>query len=266
MLPIDWPIHPRKPSDVRRAYNSYLEFRSALAASDSLYPLMIKTVSLVRPGQKRLLAKQSTDIVIDGFPRSANTYFVSFFELAQQRKEIEIARHLHESYQFRYAERHGIPCVVLVRNPKDAIVSAILRDGRASIAVLARNYSRFYTNLLEHHRRSVIAPFQTVIDDANTIISAVNKSYGTSFLLLPEDQKADVLAEVNRKDRLAFGTSRPEVTRAALPSAAKKTAAKAIEGSLLSQHADALDNANAIYEAVMAKARTADPDVRPPCP
>ena len=34
---------------MHRAYNSYLEFRSAVAASDSLYPLMIKTVSLVRP-------------------------------------------------------------------------------------------------------------------------------------------------------------------------------------------------------------------------
>lgn len=251
---------------MRRAYNSYLELRSTLAASDSLYPLMIKTVSLVRPGQERLLVKRNSDIVIDGFPRSANTYFVSFFELAQQSKSIRIARHLHESYQFRFAERHDIPCVVLVRQPKDAIVSAVLRDKRASIAALARNYSRFYTNLLEHHRRAVIAPFQTVITDANKIISAVNKRYGTAFFLLPDDQKADVLAEVSRKDRLAFGTNRPDATRAALPSTAKKGAAKAIERSLLSEHARALDNANAVYEAVVAKARTADPSVGPPRP
>lgn len=130
-------------------YNRYLEARSIIAGSDLLYPIMINIIALVRPRQKDLMACKTHEIIIDGFPRSANTYFASFFEIAQGRPLL-IGHHMHESYQIRIAEKYGIPAVILIRAPLDAVSSAILREPRLDPNTSLRNYIRFYQNVHKH--------------------------------------------------------------------------------------------------------------------
>lgn len=234
-------------------HSLYSEARSTLAASNTLYPLMINAVSLVRPRQRALMAKSTTEIVIDGFPRSANTYFVSLFEIAQ-RRPIEIAHHLHESYQIRFAEQRRLPCVLLIRRPADAIASAVLRHRRSDMGALIRNYVRFYRNALACHDRAVIAPFEIVTADANQIIAALNRSYGTGFLQLPPSELAQVRKAVEQKDKVAFGTETLDETRAAAPSERKRSLGRAIKDRLTSEHARPLQEANEVFEEVIGRA------------
>lgn len=235
---------------LRRLYNAYLSIRSQLAESDIAYRLLITAVSLVRPNQKYLIASHNSEIVIDGFPRSANTFFVSFVEIAQDRP-VRIGRHLHESWQFRFAEKHNIPCVVLIREPLAAVTSAVLRDPRADARTLLNNYVRLYENMLEHRKRAVIAPFEVVVKDANRIIAALNKVYGSKFKLMTEDRSLLVAEEVKSKDQAAFRSKILDQTRIAAPSEAKRHASAVIRAEIEDRLGAELSKASLVYQKVL---------------
>lgn len=233
------------------AYNMYLSFRSRLAAHDTAYSLFIQLWSLLRPKKRRLIASLQSEIVIDGFPRSANTYFVSFFEIAQGRP-VQVGHHLHESWQFRFAEKHEIPCVVLIREPLAAVSSAMLRDPRVAPDTLLNNYVRLYKNLLRHRKKAVIAPFDVIIEDANQIISAVNRTYGTKFKLMNTEWHGAVADRVAAKDRAHFGSQVLDPIRIAAPSKAKKAVAEQLRSDIKAKHADDLARAREVYEKIMS--------------
>lgn len=212
----------------RLLYNVYMEGRSIASRHDWLYRPLIRGLSVLRPKDRAFLASTDTEIVIEGFPRSANTYFVAFFAVAQGRP-VRIARHLHESYQVRFAEKQRIPCVVLVRQPLDALVSALMRDTRKSPTSILRNYLRFYREVLRIRKMAVIASFDTAINDANLIIEEVNGVYGTSFALLSPHEIHRVPQEVEAMDREAFDTKELDPLRIASPSEQKRIAKAQIE-------------------------------------
>ena len=204
-------------------YTAYLEARAILARSDTIYPLFIDAVSLLRPHQRDLLVRRSSELVVGGFPRSANTYFVSAFELAQGRP-VRLARHLHESYPIRFAERHGIPCVVLIRAPLDSVVSALLLDPRMRPRPLLRNYLRLYSEVLKVRKNAVIAPFDIVTGDVNAVIRKLNERYRTNFRTLQQGSGHLVQAEIAKKDMRALGGTTLDPVRIAAPSPEKSRA------------------------------------------
>ncbi|MEW6059376.1 MAG: hypothetical protein AB1551_04425, partial [Actinomycetota bacterium] len=67
----------------------------------------------------------STDLVIEGYPRSANTLAVSAISAAQPGP-IRIAHHLHAPGHVIAAIRRGVPVLVLVREPEEAVIGLTL--------------------------------------------------------------------------------------------------------------------------------------------
>ena len=67
---------------------------------------------------------KDTQICIEGFPRSGNTYSVSAFKLAN--KGIKISHHLHVPAQVLLAVQYQIPTIVVIRNPLDAVTSLLI--------------------------------------------------------------------------------------------------------------------------------------------
>src|SRR5580658_8003661 len=57
-----------------------------------------------------------TELVIDGFTRSATTFAVYAFQLAQDTP-VQLAHHLHAPAQLIRAARRGVPAVALIRKP-----------------------------------------------------------------------------------------------------------------------------------------------------
>lgn len=70
---------------------------------------------------KSLLVNEDTDIVIEGYPRSANTFAVAAFEIAQG-KPSKIARHTHAIAQLKRAAALKLPTLVIIREPEQAIL------------------------------------------------------------------------------------------------------------------------------------------------
>ncbi|HEX9064474.1 MAG TPA: hypothetical protein VF843_05165, partial [Streptosporangiaceae bacterium] len=123
---------------------------------------------------------RTTEIVIEGFPRSGNTFAVVAFRQAQGR-EIKMAHHLHAAAQIKRAARLDVPAVVLIRDPSEAIPSLMVRDPHASARWALRSYIRFYSAVVPYLEKTVVAPFATVTSDLASIIRVVNKRYGTAF-------------------------------------------------------------------------------------
>ena len=144
------------------------------------YPALFMPYMRLRGRNTRLLAGSSTEIVIEGYPRSGNTFAVVAFRLAQNR-DVRIAHHLHAPAQVIWAVRRRLPALVLIRKPADAVLSLLIRDPSASVTHEIRRYTRFYGALGPYRNGFVLAAFEEVVSDFGTMIDRVNVKFSTSF-------------------------------------------------------------------------------------
>ena len=127
------------------------------------------------------LVYENTDIVIEGFGRSANTFAVIAFELSQERK-VKIAHHLHVPAQIIRAAKLNIPIILLIRHPVDAIISILIRENEISASQALSRYISFYSRVLGYHQRYILATFEDVIKDFGVVVSKLNKKFNTNFV------------------------------------------------------------------------------------
>jgi hypothetical protein len=209
------------------------------------HPSLYFPVFRRRNGYRRLLVDEHTDLCIDGFPRSANRFAVGAFEHAQE-SDISIAHHTHVPAQLLRATVLGIPTVVLIRDPVDAIISsrgleiqiAAVNDRpeppmHVSFGQRLQAWIDFYRCVEPCTNRMVVAPFDTVIQDMGSIIDAINRNFGTSFArfvhseadlsairsgrgyhALPSRKRDDLKQQSRRRYHRELGPSHPLVCRA----------------------------------------------------
>jgi hypothetical protein len=121
----------------------------------------------------------ATDIVIDGYPRSGNTFAVAAFDFAQDGR-VRIAHHIHAPAHVIAGVRAGVPVLVLVREPEEAVLSYVIRR-HIPIRQALRGYRRFYRPLLRYRNAFVVGTFEQVTTDFGAVIRDVNRRFGTRF-------------------------------------------------------------------------------------
>lgn len=142
------------------------------------------------PGNR--ITSVKTEIVIEGYPRSANSFAVQAFLAAQERNDIEIGNHTHSPANILRGVELGKPVLVLIRLPKDAILGSVVyqsvQDGilpdkywKSLIQLHACRYLKFYKALKGTHDKIVVASFKEVVDDFGAVIVEINQKFGTDF-------------------------------------------------------------------------------------
>lgn len=121
-----------------------------------------------------------TDIVIDAFPRSGNSFATVAFQTAQTRK-VAVAHHFHAAASILYAAQRSIPALTFIRNPDDACVSFALFRRTADLRLVFQEYLAFYELILPVRRKLFVARFETVIRDFGLVTERVNEVYRTAF-------------------------------------------------------------------------------------
>ena len=133
------------------------------------------------PGNTRPTpVRRTTAVVIEGQPRSANTFAVIAFRLAQDRP-VEIAHHLHAASQVLAAVRSNVPALVLIRQPEEVVLSRVISHPPITAAQALTDYIRFHEALLPERDWFVLAPFEQVTSDFGPVIKALNQRFGTQF-------------------------------------------------------------------------------------
>lgn len=157
----------------------YLRIRRRTRNVISSYPFLY--LPLVSMTKSEGIIRRDTEIVIEGFPRSANSFAEAAFRLAQSRP-VKIAHHCHAAAQVIAASRWGIPALVLFRAPDDAIVSLRL----AALSSLSakgdyREYNRFYNSILPYREDYILASFESVTKRFHHITKRINERFHTEF-------------------------------------------------------------------------------------
>ena len=163
-----------------------LAFSFPLRSFFGRYPLLFYSFYGLIPKNRMLSVNRNTQLVIEGFPRSANTFAVVAFNKAQPTK-LQIAHHMHVPAQIIKAVQKKIPTIVLIRNPKDAVVSLVMYDSRISLAQALKCYISFYQTIYIYRAKYVVARFEEVINNYSNVIDKTNHKFRTDFITPAHD-------------------------------------------------------------------------------
>ena len=86
----------------------------------------------------------------------------------------------------RRAVRLGLPTLVLIRRPTDAVTSYLVRRPTLTPDDALLEYLDFYRTAWPARDGFVVAPFEPVVSDFGAVIDRVNERFGTSFVALRE--------------------------------------------------------------------------------
>jgi hypothetical protein len=229
--------------------------RHRLRAYVGPYPMLFVPFVLFRPRRRALLAKRTTEIVIEGFPRSGNTFAYAAFAIAQGRP-VAVGRHLHVGAQVKLGVRYGRPVVLLLRQPEDAVISYVIREPQVTLGFALWEYVRFHRSVLPFVREILIARFEDVTDHFGRVIEEINRRFCCNFLAFegtPEDMQ-QCLAFVEELERLDSGGQAVREDAVARPSAARAPAKERLRRRLAEPEFETrLAAARAVY-STLAKA------------
>jgi hypothetical protein len=154
-----------------------------------------------------------TQLVIEGFPRSGNTFARRTFVMAQGEnvEQRRIASHLHVPAQVVQAARWQIPTLVLIRRPRDAVLSFALWNP-ISVDQALRYYVSFYETAEKYRDAFVLARFEEITEDVGQVIERINDKFGTTFSLFRHDEEnvGRVFADMDTYARKEYGETQWE--------------------------------------------------------
>lgn len=160
----------------------YRRVQRELSTGLGMYPrCFLPLWTATHPDASHQIARD-TDLVIEGYPRSGNSFSEVAFRWSQRPNQVRLAHHIHQPAQIIQAVRWGVPAIVLIRQPEDAILSYSIYQPENSLRQSIRYYNRFYRSLLPYLNQCVVATFDQVTCDFGTIIENVNQTYSTNFV------------------------------------------------------------------------------------
>lgn len=136
---------------------------------------------LVHPKEKAIC--KDTELVIDGFPGSANSFAFKSFKQSQTRP-VKVGHHSHAPSQIIKAIKQGIPVLLIIRAPADAVVSLTSRWSYISVTQALQIYIRFYTKLTPYASHYVVSTFEQTTQYLDQMVQNVNSKFGTHFDLV----------------------------------------------------------------------------------
>ena len=141
-----------------------------------LLPLYLRATPL---GASRRITRD-TALVIEGKPRSGNTFAVRATEQAAGGSII-VCSHVHVPSAVARASRRKIPTLVLIRQPIDSICSEKIAAPHASLRGLTKEWAHYYEKIWAYREDFVVATFDQVTTDFGSVIDRVNQRFETAL-------------------------------------------------------------------------------------
>lgn len=209
-----------------------------------------------------LTAFPSAKLVVEGFPRSSNTYAYSAFCLVNG-VDPAIRPPNHSIRNVLIGAQRGLPVILLTRPPLDAVASQLLQRPQLEAPSILRSYIRFHTRALPVLDRVVVAPFDSVVHSFGAVITEVNRRFGTSFVPYEptEENERRVREHVDRWDFIESGWIEVREHTASRPSKERQQQKPAVVARIR-QRAALLAHAETVYNRVMTGAAWVEHETR----
>lgn len=155
-------------------------FRYWIRAFSGRRPRLFYALYSLSPRNRGSMVGKDTELVIEGFPRSANTFAVVAFQYAQER-EVRLAHHLHAQAQVLRGVELGVPVCLLIREPVSAVKSMVVRHPHIPVRMALKSYIDFYTDISALRENCVIATFEDVTNEFGAVTEKINEKFNTDF-------------------------------------------------------------------------------------
>lgn len=166
------------PDDVTEAPQRARALRWSLRSRLAKYPGLY--LPIARRKFPDAVLGPDTELLIDGYTRSAVTFATIAFQLAQP-SPVRVSHTLHAPGHVLAAVRRGVPTLVTIREPEPAVLSAVVREPYVSVREALAAYVRFYSRIQPLRSNIVVGEFERVTHDLGGVIRDVNRRFGTQF-------------------------------------------------------------------------------------
>jgi hypothetical protein len=192
------------PTSVAR-HETYRSVRRRLSQTPERFAVK-PTVRPFTPGawRERSLAGPETDLVIDGFPGSANSWVANAIRRAVERP-VRIESHFHYTVQLRRAVAYGVPAVVLLREPRAACDSLKSKEPHTWDVLIVLHWLHYYRWVARHQSTLIVVRFEDAIRD----VDGLRRSVPAVGHLCARMLRGDALSRRASKTRAHLDRSRP---------------------------------------------------------
>ena len=185
----------------------------------------------LRPGGRDEPLDADTQVCLEGFPRSGNTFATV---LLRRRGIAQLSSHRHAPAQVERALRAGVPVVLVVRDPVEACASQLVGAPDLRPGDVLWAYRRFHDALVSRRDDVLVLSFETLTGDPAAVLHAVADHTGRELDTAPVDDEERTaifheikwLSELDRRQGPEMA-ARPSERREAL----KETVRAGILGS-----------------------------------
>jgi hypothetical protein len=171
----------------------------------------------------RRVVRPGDDFVIDGYPRSANTFSTHAFLLAQAAP-IKVGNHTHAAAQFHLAKAYGVPALLVIREPVGAVASAMVYAAHTDPRPQLLRYIVFHRSVLRARSAFEVGRFEELTTNFGAVIERVNNRFETNFGASYGADEAVFASIRAHHDRVADATGVVAPERSTLPSEGRRQA------------------------------------------
>ncbi len=132
---------------------------------------------------KEGLLLPDTELVIDGFQGSANSFATVAFKHFQT-KPVRLMHHRHAPILIIQAIKQQVPVLLTIREPVGAVMSLTSRWPYVSVTQALKSYIGFYTQLKPYSSHYVVSTFEQTTQHLDQVIHTINMRFGTHFDLV----------------------------------------------------------------------------------
>lgn len=185
------------------------------------HPRIYQPVGLLR-GYGNVLARDF-EILIDGHPRTANSFAAAAF-ISAQTQPVRVLSHRHTPAFVIAAVTAGKPVCLLIREPKATVVSWSIHSGW-DLRWCLESYIDYYESVAPYRAGFCVADFPEVTTHFSGVIERINRMFGTGFATKPETQESidACMAQADGLKRWADRTTAEEfVRRSSRPNPARQ--------------------------------------------
>lgn len=188
------------------------EVRSRLSTHPWPHRLLRITNGRRNPGGQ-CFVDVNTTVLVDGFQGSGNSYTTQAIRAGTPG--VTLAHHVHAPAQVRAAAALGVPVLLLLRQPHEAVASSVRRWPTLSPHVVLRGWLRYYRAVEPVIDDLVVGRFERVSTDLASVAQQVNERFGTQLgvghvaVMVddPEERKRRAGSRHHIADELARGSS-----------------------------------------------------------
>jgi hypothetical protein len=177
------------------------------------HPVTLPILLRLTPEGRSRAIDEETDVVVEGFPRSGNTF--ATFALRHADRHLRVVSHVHHPNQVVLAVRRGLPTILVVREPVPTLASYLIAGPHGRARGVLEEYVAYHRELLPYLPDVLVVDFAQLSTDMGLVIDRLNARYGTSITRFEHtrEEEAAVFASVEQFHLSVHGVNEGLVPR-----------------------------------------------------